>query len=96
MTGQNTPGPGHVATETLIESESIRVNWDIPTIVGDNVEVIGYEVDNRECTKAVDNKMWHTIKTTTRECTLEGLKPETAYSVRVSANCGEVVKFAQS
>ncbi|KAM9437312.1 uncharacterized protein ACWYII_015281 isoform 1-T2 [Salvelinus alpinus] len=83
------PGP---PTEKNLESESIRVNWDIPTMVGDDVEVIGYEVDYRECAKAVDNKMWHTIKTTTRECTLEGLKPETAYSVRVSANCGEAGK----
>uniref|UniRef100_A0A4W5L4S9 Fibronectin type-III domain-containing protein n=1 Tax=Hucho hucho TaxID=62062 RepID=A0A4W5L4S9_9TELE len=87
------PGP---PTEKNLESESIRVNWDIPTMVGDDVEVIGYEVDYRECAKAVDNKMWHTIKTTTRECTLEGLKPETAYSVRVSANCGDAGKSLPS
>ncbi|CDQ79745.1 unnamed protein product [Oncorhynchus mykiss] len=87
------PGP---PTEKNLEYESIRVNWDIPTMVGDDVEVIGYETDYRECAKSVDNKMWHTIKTTTRECTLEGLKPETAYSVRVSANCGEAGKSLPS
>ncbi|XP_064827507.1 uncharacterized protein LOC135544067 [Oncorhynchus masou masou] len=87
------PGP---PTEKNLEYESIRVNWDIPTMVGDYIEVIGYETDYRECAKSVDNKMWHTIKTTTRECTLEGLKPETAYSVRVSANCGEAGKSLPS
>ncbi|XP_036845432.1 uncharacterized protein LOC110533276 [Oncorhynchus mykiss] len=76
-------------TEKRIESESIRVNWDIPTIVGDDVEVIGYVVEYRKSVKAIDNQMWHTIKTTTRESTLEGLEADTAYSIRVSANCGE-------
>ncbi|XP_045573616.1 uncharacterized protein [Salmo salar] len=33
--------------------------------------------------------MWHTMKTTTRESTLEGLEADTAYSIRVFANCGE-------
>ncbi|KAK6305731.1 hypothetical protein J4Q44_G00245110 [Coregonus suidteri] len=87
------PGP---TREKILESESIRVNWDIPTMVGDDVEVIGYEVDYRECGKAVDDKTWHTIKTTTRECILEGLKAETAYTVRVSANCGEAGKSLPS
>uniref|UniRef100_A0A673ZAH4 Uncharacterized LOC115153867 n=1 Tax=Salmo trutta TaxID=8032 RepID=A0A673ZAH4_SALTR len=80
------PGP---PTEKRIESGSIRVNWDIPTIAGDDVEVIGYVVEYRKNVKAIDNQMWHTIKTTTRESTLEGLEADTAYSIRVFANCGE-------
>lgn len=80
------PGP---PTEKRIESGSIRMNWDIPTIAGDDVEVIGYVVEYRKNVKAIDNQMWHTIKTTTRESTLEGLEADTAYSIRVFANCGE-------
>ncbi|XP_029555347.1 uncharacterized protein LOC115153867 [Salmo trutta] len=80
------PGP---PTEKRIESGSIRVNWDIPTIAGDDVEVIGYVVEYRKNVKAIDNQMWHTIKTTTRESTLEGLEADTAYTIRVFANCGE-------
>nr|XP_046186043.1 uncharacterized protein LOC124015128 [Oncorhynchus gorbuscha] len=80
------PGP---PTEKRIESGSIRVNWDIPTIVGDDVEVIGYVVEYRKSVKTINNQMWHTIKTTTREGTLEGVEADTAYSIRVSANCGE-------
>ncbi|CDQ83179.1 unnamed protein product, partial [Oncorhynchus mykiss] len=80
------PGP---PTEKRIESGSIRVNWDIPTIVGDDVEVIGYVVEYRKSVKPINNQMWHTIKTTTRESTLEGLEADTGYSIRVSANCGE-------
>ncbi|XP_064879486.1 uncharacterized protein LOC135573735 [Oncorhynchus nerka] len=82
----STPGP---PTEKRTESGSIRVNWDIPTMAGDDVEVIGYVVEYRKSVKTIDNQMWHTIKTTTREGTLEGLEADTAYSIRVSANCGE-------
>uniref|UniRef100_A0AAZ3R548 Fibronectin type-III domain-containing protein n=1 Tax=Oncorhynchus tshawytscha TaxID=74940 RepID=A0AAZ3R548_ONCTS len=80
------PGP---PTEKRIESGSIRVNWDIPTMVGDDVDVIGYVVEYRKSVKTINNQMWHTIKTTTRESTLEGLEADTAYSIRVSANCGK-------
>ncbi|XP_064870848.1 uncharacterized protein LOC135567346 [Oncorhynchus nerka] len=80
------PGP---PAEKRIESGSIRVNWDIPTKAGDDVEVIGYVVEYRKRVKAIDNQMWHTIKTTTRESTLEGLEAGTGYSIRVYANCGE-------
>ncbi|XP_029527714.1 uncharacterized protein LOC115136256 isoform X1 [Oncorhynchus nerka] len=80
------PGP---PTEKRIESGSIRVNWDIPTKVGDDVDVIGYVVEYRKSVTAINNQMWHTIKTTTREGTLEGLEADTAYSIRVSANCGK-------
>uniref|UniRef100_A0A8K9UCD1 Fibronectin type-III domain-containing protein n=2 Tax=Oncorhynchus mykiss TaxID=8022 RepID=A0A8K9UCD1_ONCMY len=80
------PGP---PTEKRIESGSIRVNWDIPTMVGDDVDVIGYVVEYRKSVKTINNQMWHTIKTTTREGILEGLEADTAYSIRVSANCGK-------
>ncbi|KAM9499976.1 uncharacterized protein ACWYII_002595 [Salvelinus alpinus] len=80
------PGP---PTEKRIESGSIRVNWDIPTMVGDDVDVIGYVVEYRKSVNAINNQMWHAIKTTTRESVLEGLKADTAYSIRVSANCGK-------
>ncbi|XP_045569831.1 uncharacterized protein [Salmo salar] len=58
-------------------------------MAGDDVEVIGYVVEYRKNVKAIDNQMWHTMKTTTRESTLEGLEADTAYSIRVFANCGE-------
>ncbi|CAB1316911.1 unnamed protein product [Coregonus sp. 'balchen'] len=87
------PGP---PTEKSIESGRIRVNWDIPTMVGDDVAVIGYVVEYRHSVKAIDNQMWHTINTTTRESTLEGLEADTAYSIRVSANCGEAGKSLPS
>ncbi|CAB1316909.1 unnamed protein product [Coregonus sp. 'balchen'] len=87
------PGP---PTEKSIESGRIRVNWDIPTMVGDNVLVIGYVVEYRRSVKAIDNQMWHTINTTTIESTLEGLEADTAYSIRVSANCGEAGKSLPS
>ncbi|XP_038860864.1 uncharacterized protein LOC120056730 [Salvelinus namaycush] len=80
------PGP---PTEKRIESGSIRVTWDIPTMVGDDVDVIGYVVEYRKSVNAINNQMWHAIKTTTRESTLEGLEADTAYSIRVSANCGK-------
>uniref|UniRef100_A0A673ZBN9 Uncharacterized LOC115153863 n=1 Tax=Salmo trutta TaxID=8032 RepID=A0A673ZBN9_SALTR len=80
------PGP---PTEKRIDSGSIRVNWDIPTMVGDDVELIGYVVEYRKSVNAINNQMWHAIKTSTRESALDGLKADTAYSIRVSANCGK-------
>eukprot|EP00063_Salmo_salar_P078940 XP_014053775.1 PREDICTED: uncharacterized protein LOC106603984 [Salmo salar] len=80
------PGP---PTKKRIESGSIRVNWDIPTMVGDDVELIGYVVEYRKSVNAINNQMWHAIKATTRESALDGLKADTAYSIRVSANCGK-------
>ncbi|KAM6985792.1 stonustoxin subunit alpha-like [Aplochiton taeniatus] len=80
------PGP---PSERSVDAESIRVTWDIPTMVGDEVEVIGYVVEYRAGFKDADSQMWHSVKATTRECTLQGLEAGTAYIVRVSANCGE-------
>ncbi|XP_019904204.2 uncharacterized protein LOC105008545 [Esox lucius] len=87
------PGP---PTEKCIDSQSIRVNWDIPTVIGVDVAVIGYVVEFRTNTMDEDNTLWHTTKTTTRDCTLEGLQANTSYSIRVSATCGEAGKSLPS
>ncbi|XP_072531266.1 uncharacterized protein [Salminus brasiliensis] len=79
------PGP---PKEKRSESGSITVIWDIPTSVGDAAEVIEYVLEYRECTEdKKTSKPWVSLKSTKRECTIKALKSETAYTVRVSANC---------
>lgn len=72
-----------------VESESATVAWDVPTSVGEDVLVTGYVLEFRECTKDQENeKPWKSVKSTNRECTLQGLKEDTIYTIRVFANCG--------
>ncbi|ROL48124.1 Stonustoxin subunit alpha [Anabarilius grahami] len=72
-----------------VESESATVAWDVPTSVGEDVLVTGYVLEFRECTKDQENeKPWKSVKSTSRECTLQGLKEDTIYTIRVFANCG--------
>ncbi|ROJ30543.1 Stonustoxin subunit alpha [Anabarilius grahami] len=72
-----------------VESESATVAWDVPTSVGEDVLVTGYVLEFREMPKDQENEMpWKSVKSTSRECTLRGLKEKTIYTIRVFANCG--------
>ncbi|ROJ36313.1 Stonustoxin subunit alpha [Anabarilius grahami] len=72
-----------------VESESATVVWDVPTSVGEDVLITGYMLEFRECIKDQENeKPWKSVKSTNRECTLQGLKEDTVYTIRVFANCG--------
>ncbi len=81
--------PPGAPTVKQVESESVTVVWDVPTSVGEDVLVTGYVLEFRECTKDQENeKPWKSVKSTIRECTLQGLKQDTDYTVRVFASCG--------
>ncbi|XP_058614816.1 titin-like [Onychostoma macrolepis] len=81
--------PPGAPTVKQAESESATVVWDVPTSVGEDVLVTGYVLEFRECTKDQENeKPWKSVKSTNRECTLQGLKQDTIYTVRVFASCG--------
>ncbi|XP_016114928.1 uncharacterized protein [Sinocyclocheilus grahami] len=81
--------PPGAPTVKQVKSETATVVWDIPTSVGEDVLVTGYMLEFRECTKVQENeKPWESVKSTNRECTLQGLKQDTDYTVRVFANCG--------
>ncbi|KAI4877366.1 hypothetical protein NFI96_027085 [Prochilodus magdalenae] len=80
------PGP---PKEICLESAAITITWDIPTSVGEQAEVIEYNTEYREHTPKGEGKPWLSMKSTRRECTLKGLKSETAYMIRVSANCAD-------
>ncbi|KAL7826591.1 hypothetical protein AOLI_G00318000 [Acnodon oligacanthus] len=80
------PGP---PKEKCLESAAITITWDIPSIVGENAEVIEYSVEFREHTQDGKGKPWLSMKSTKRECTMNGLKSETGYMIRVSADCAD-------
>uniref|UniRef100_UPI00398F6912 uncharacterized protein isoform X2 n=1 Tax=Pristiophorus japonicus TaxID=55135 RepID=UPI00398F6912 len=70
------------------------LTWARPTEIGAGVDIVRYRIEYREgkaVTSITENGLWEEIKTTDSECryTLEGLKPKTSYSVRVSADCRE-------
>ncbi|XP_077077919.1 uncharacterized protein LOC143731145 [Siphateles boraxobius] len=72
-----------------VESESAIVAWDVPTSVGEDVLVTGYVLEFRERRKDQESeKPWKSVKSTNREYTLQGLKEDTIYTIRVFANCG--------
>ncbi|XP_067308780.1 uncharacterized protein [Pseudorasbora parva] len=72
-----------------LESESATIVWDVPTSVGEDVLVTGYELEYRVSTKDQEiEKPWKSVKSTNRECTLQGLEEDTIYTIRVFANCG--------
>ncbi|KAI2667888.1 Stonustoxin subunit alpha [Labeo rohita] len=81
--------PPGAPTIKQVESETATVVWDVPTSVGEDVLITGYVLEFRECAKDQENeKSWKSVKSTNRECTLEGLKQDKDYTVRVYANCG--------
>ncbi|XP_056325516.1 uncharacterized protein LOC130238500 [Danio aesculapii] len=89
--------PPGAPTVKRAESESVTVAWDVPTSVGEDVLVTGYVLEFREYTKDLENeKPWKAVKCTSRECTLQGLKENTDYTVRVSAKCGNYGESLQS
>ncbi|XP_063044491.1 uncharacterized protein LOC134438769 [Engraulis encrasicolus] len=81
--------PPGIPNEKISESDSITVTWDIPTVVGDDVTVISYDVEYRQFEED-DSKSrpWECAKSTGRECILYELKSNTTYSIRVLANTG--------
>ncbi|KAL0201622.1 hypothetical protein M9458_004809, partial [Cirrhinus mrigala] len=81
--------PPGAPTIKQVESETATVVWDVPTSVGEDVLITGYVLEYRECAKDQENeKSWKSVKSTNRECTLEGLKQDKDYTVRVYAKCG--------
>ncbi|KAL1280922.1 hypothetical protein QQF64_015522 [Cirrhinus molitorella] len=80
--------PPGAPTIKQVESESATVVWDVPASVGKDVLITGYVLEFRECTKDQQKeKLWKSVKSTNRECTLQGVKQDTDYTVRVFANC---------
>ncbi|XP_062910819.1 uncharacterized protein LOC134349826 isoform X2 [Mobula hypostoma] len=70
------------------------LSWDSPSHIGAGVEIVQYRIEYREETSVTSNTeapSWTEVKTTDSEChyNLTGLKPQTDYRVRVSADCGE-------
>ncbi|KAK2900532.1 hypothetical protein Q8A67_008647 [Cirrhinus molitorella] len=81
--------PPGAPTIKQVESESATVVWDVPASVGKDVLITGYVLEFRECTKDQQKeKLWKSVKSTNRECTLQGVKQDTDYTVRVFSNCG--------
>ncbi|KAL0152537.1 hypothetical protein M9458_052260 [Cirrhinus mrigala] len=81
--------PPGAPTVKQVESESATVVWDVPTSVSEDILVTDYLLEYRECTKDEENEMpWMSVKSTYKECTVQGLKVDAIYTLRVSANCG--------
>ncbi|KAL2101474.1 hypothetical protein ACEWY4_003235 [Coilia grayii] len=89
--------PPGTPSEKIAESERIAVTWDIPTVAGDDVTVISYDVEYRQHEEDDSkSKPWECVKASSRECTLDGLKMNTTYSIRVLANTGKSGKSLPS
>ncbi|XP_056599267.1 uncharacterized protein LOC130417618 [Triplophysa dalaica] len=72
-----------------VEAESATVFWDVPTSIGEDVLVTEYVLEYREHIKDQENEMARkSVKSRNRECTLQQLKANTDYAIRVLANCG--------
>uniref|UniRef100_A0A3B1KE64 Uncharacterized LOC111191379 n=1 Tax=Astyanax mexicanus TaxID=7994 RepID=A0A3B1KE64_ASTMX len=70
------------------ESDKITITWDSPTSVGEAVHVTEYVVEFREQPEIEQGgEVLKSIRTTSRECTLQGLKEDTAYKIRILASC---------
>nr|XP_055059615.1 uncharacterized protein LOC129443191 [Misgurnus anguillicaudatus] len=82
-------GPPGTPAVKRVEAESATVAWDVPTSVGEDVLVSEYVLEFREFKKNQENEMpWKSVKSTYRECTLQQLKENTDYTIKVFANCG--------
>ncbi|KAI7789383.1 hypothetical protein IRJ41_018493, partial [Triplophysa rosa] len=72
-----------------VDAESATVAWDVPSSVGEDVLVTEYVLEYREHIKDQENEMaWKSMKSTYRESTLQQLKANTDYTIRVLAKCG--------
>ncbi|XP_072898039.1 neoverrucotoxin subunit alpha-like [Hemitrygon akajei] len=87
-----TSSPGKLIFQDC--SPIATLSWDRPSHIGAGVEIVQYRIEYREETSVTSNtesRLWTEVKTTDNECwyNLMGLKPQTDYRVRVSADCGE-------
>ncbi|XP_032903420.1 LOW QUALITY PROTEIN: stonustoxin subunit alpha-like [Amblyraja radiata] len=76
------------------QSPNPSLSWDGPSQIGADVEINQYRIEYREEPSVKSNTeggLWEHVQTTDTQCyyNLEGLKSETVYRVRVSADCGE-------
>ncbi|XP_051899675.1 uncharacterized protein LOC127585959 [Pristis pectinata] len=82
-------------------SSSATLSWNRPSQIGANVKIVQYRIEYREETAVGSNTeggLWEEVKTTDSQCHyhFKGLKPNTVYRVRVSADCGEAGSSAPS
>ncbi|XP_078272509.1 stonustoxin subunit beta-like [Rhinoraja longicauda] len=76
------------------QSPNPTLSWDGPSQIGADVEINQYRIEYREepsVTSNTEGGLWEQVQTTDTKCYhhLEGLKSDTVYRVRVSADCGE-------
>ncbi|XP_017540373.1 uncharacterized protein LOC108412730 [Pygocentrus nattereri] len=79
------PGPLKLKSK---ESDKITITWDMPTSIGKDIQVIGYVVEFQEQPKKEQiAEVWESIRIANRQCTIQGLRADTDYRIRVLANC---------
>ncbi|XP_032903597.1 uncharacterized protein LOC116990166 [Amblyraja radiata] len=82
-------------------SPSPILHWNEPNQIGVDVKIFRYRIEYREEPSVKTNmvgKLWEEVKSSDTQChyRLVGLKPETIYRVRVSADCGGAGSSAES
>ncbi|XP_075773058.1 uncharacterized protein LOC142825176 [Pelodiscus sinensis] len=86
-----TSPPGKPAAAT-VESSALALTWESPCVIGDGVSIREYKVEYKEQAGGIKQKgkdKWLERRTgqKTESCTIEGLRLQTPYRVRVSAVC---------
>ncbi|XP_029443845.1 uncharacterized protein LOC115083907 [Rhinatrema bivittatum] len=88
----NPPG---MPVKSHVEPFAISISWEIPTAIAEGLKITEYKVEYQAETGEgyqEGKDSWSENKTGTKneQCTIEGLKPNTMYKIRVSAVCGDV------
>ncbi|KAM9163427.1 uncharacterized protein ACDP82_001186 [Pangshura tecta] len=92
-----TSPPGKPVTAT-VESSSIALTWESPSVIGDGVSIRAYKVDYKEEAGGEQKDKWLEQRTgkRTESCAIDGLRPKTSYRFRVSAVCADGAVSAPS
>eukprot|EP00062_Callorhinchus_milii_P012424 gi/632959592/ref/XP_007895708.1/ PREDICTED: verrucotoxin subunit beta-like [Callorhinchus milii] len=78
-----------------LEGFDVEVSWDSPAQIGHGVTIDHYKLEYRETRSSISSPepdTWENVMTKGSEALyrLKGLKPNTSYTLRVSAVCGQV------
>uniref|UniRef100_A0A8D0G8V6 Fibronectin type-III domain-containing protein n=1 Tax=Sphenodon punctatus TaxID=8508 RepID=A0A8D0G8V6_SPHPU len=86
--------PPRKPVKAAVESSTVTVRWQRPSIIGDGASIAEYRVEYKE--EAGDGihegkDKWSEMRTgnKTESCQISGLRPQTRYRVRVSAVCAD-------
>uniref|UniRef100_A0A8C5PGP8 Fibronectin type-III domain-containing protein n=1 Tax=Leptobrachium leishanense TaxID=445787 RepID=A0A8C5PGP8_9ANUR len=86
VTGRTLPTSPPESIQCNADLTCLQLQWKEPSVKGEGVIIRGYKVQYKH-----ENQSWSEMRTKTKRenCEIRGLNPETVYTIRLLAVCGD-------